>query len=199
MPPPQMQPGNFPGAPPAYPPQQQQAPGGWGGAPQQQGPAAAQKTMIAGQQPGQFPGAPPQHQGGYGAPIPGQFPGAPPQMQQPQQPGAGYVAGPGGYHSATPVQKTMMVGLQAPQMGPGGGGMPPPGAPPPGAPQQQGAGGPAKTVMLRASDGIVSVAGKGPIAAVDEGPRGASAAFWIVSMIVGIGVGVLAYVIMLQM
>jgi hypothetical protein len=54
-------------------------------------------------------------------------------------------------------------------------------------------------VMLQASEGIVSVAGKGPIASADEGPQGASAAFWIVSMILGIGVGVLAYVIMLQM
>jgi hypothetical protein len=171
----QPMPGQFPGAPPQYggaPPGQ--APGGWG-PPQQQPQGAAAKTMIA----GQAPQLPPQQQPqGY-----------PPQQAQ------------GGYQSATPQQKTMMVGLQAPVLPPQG--APPPAGPPPGmapgGPPPAAGGGPAKTVMLQASEGVVSVAGKAPIAAVDEPAGGASAAFWIVSMIIGIGVGVLAYVIMLQM
>jgi hypothetical protein len=93
-----------------------------------------------------------------------------------------------------------------------------PGAPPgmmvpANAPQS----GPQKTVMLQQSEGVVSVArtgqalqpaaptaqpGAGPTTdvgpAVKEGGGGASMLFWIVSMIIGIGIGVLAYVIVLQ-
>ncbi len=203
-PPGMMQPGG-PGGPGGY-----GAPGGYPPGPPTS-PPGAQKTMIAGQQPGTpgqfpqgpFPGAP---GGGYGYPGGGPAGNMPP----PQQPGP-YPQGPGGYQTATPAQKTMIAGLAPVQMPPGGGvggampsgGMPPPAAPPPagGSPGMAppAAGGPQKTVMLQMSEGVVSVAGKGPIAAVDEGPPGASAAFWIVSMIIGIGIGVLAYVVMLQM
>jgi hypothetical protein len=133
------------------------------------------------------------------------MPGQPPQMGYPGQPGftptggppPGGFAMPGqpGYVAAAPAQKTMMVGLQAPQMTPGGG-PPPPAGPPPAQPA---GGGPAKTVMLQATEGVVSVAGRGPIATAEEPPPGgASTAFWIVSMLLGIGLGALAYVIMLQ-
>jgi hypothetical protein len=55
--------------------------------------------------------------------------------------------------------------------------------------------------MLQGSEGIISVAQKGPLQAAAGEPvaEGASTAFWIVSMLVGIGVGVLAYVVMLQL
>jgi eukaryotic-like serine/threonine-protein kinase len=198
----------YPGAPPAYP--QQGYPGqqpGYGaqaqtypqhgyppqgGYPQQQPGGAAAKTMIAGQAP-QMPSMPPQ--GGY--------PGYPPQQQggYPQQPQQGYPQQPqqGGYQASAPAAKTMIAGLSPVQLPPGAapGGMAPPMAPPAAGPAP--AGGPAKTIMLQASEGIVSVASKGPLPAVDEPAQGASAAFWIVSMLVGIGVGVLAYVVMLQM
>ena len=62
-------------------------------------------------------------------------------------------------------------------------------------------GGPAKTMMLQSSEGVVSVAATGgsvPVAAADAG-GGASTVFWIVSMLVGIGLGALAYVIVLQL
>jgi hypothetical protein len=111
--------------------------------------------------------------------------------------------------SAPPQQKTMIagaaqLGITVPQVGGPPPGAPPmgppmgmPGAPPMGAP---GAGGPAKTVMLQSSEGVVSVASTGgsvPVAADASG--GASTAFWIVSMLLGIGLGVLGYVIWLQM
>ena len=60
-------------------------------------------------------------------------------------------------------------------------------------PGQQEAMGANKTVMLQSSEGVVSIA-RGQVAA----PTGASTAFWIVSLLVGVGLGVLAYVIVLQ-
>jgi len=195
-PPPAYPPGSFPGAPPQY---QQQPPQGYapppGGPPPQAG--AAAKTMIAGM-PG-APGGPPQPgPGGFGPPQPGVFPGAPPGAYG-QQAGGYPPPQAGGYQSATPQQKTMMVGIAPPQMG--GPGMPPPGAPPPAHAGPPPAGGPAKTIMLQPSEGIVSVASKGPLAAAAAEPaaQGASTAFWIASMLIGIAVGVLAYVIMIQM
>jgi hypothetical protein len=50
-----------------------------------------------------------------------------------------------------------------------------------------------KTVMLQSSEGVVSIA-RGQVAP----PTGASTAFWIVSLLVGVALGVLAYVIVLQ-
>ena len=192
-PPPQYAPGSFPGAPPQYQQTLPQHGGQFPGAPPQAAGAAA-KTMIAGMQApnlgqmGQPPGGYPQAQ-----PAGGGYP-------QAQPAGGGYPPAPGGYHSATPQQKTMMVGIGGAPTGLPG--MPAPGAPPPGmsAPPPA-AGGPAKTVMIKPSEGIVSVAQKGPLPAVagEGGAEGASTAFWIVSMLVGIGVGVLAYVVMLQM
>ncbi len=162
---------------------------------------AAQKTMMAGMAPPMT--APQGH-------------GAPPQGPPPQ-------GGHGGYQTAGAAQKTMIAGM-APQL-------PMPGAPPqgyPGAPPQGYPGGPPpamggpppamggppggggqvqKTMMIQASEGIVSVAGKGPLpasgptatAGAATEPAGASTAFWIVSMMIGIGVGVLGYVVMLQL
>jgi serine/threonine-protein kinase len=210
------QPGGFGGPPqsfgnpPGYPGGGGGPPQGFGGPPQQQGgyqqAPPQQKTMFAGAgvgQPGgpQLPGmgAPPQ---GYGGPPQGY--GGAPQQQPP---------GPGGYVSAPPQQKTMManaaqLGITVPQAGgapppsfgnppgyPGAGGAPPMG-PPGGMP---GSGGPAKTVMLQSSEGVVSVATTGgAVPAAQESGGGASAAFWIISMILGIGLGVLGYVIWLQ-
>jgi eukaryotic-like serine/threonine-protein kinase len=170
-------PGQFPGAPGQFP----GAPGPFPGAP------------------GPFPGAPPAAQGPGGYPPAGaaqktMIAGQAPQLQgQGTGPGGSQGAYPmaaGGYHSATPVQKTMVAGLAPVQI--------PPGTVPGAAPAPAGGAGPQKTVMIQASDGIVSVAGKGPLKSVEEA-GGASVAFWIVSMLIGIGVGALAYVIMLQM
>jgi hypothetical protein len=62
--------------------------------------------------------------------------------------------------------------------------------------------GPAKTVMLQPSEGVVSVARTGhavPPAGAGGFQQGASTAFWIVSLVVGVAVGALAYVIVLQL
>ncbi|MBA3463489.1 MAG: serine/threonine protein kinase [Deltaproteobacteria bacterium] len=175
-------------------PHMQQPPQGMQQPPQQQGYSAAspqQKTMMAQVSPFQ--------QGG----SPQQMGGQPSGLSQ------------GGYSQAPPNQKTIVAGM-APQIGmPQGVNVP--GAPPgfqPGMPpgmgqpggQPQG-GGANKTMMLQPSDGVVSVARTGqalqPAAgpATSEGPavqQGASALFWIMSMIIGIGLGVLGYVIVLQ-
>jgi hypothetical protein len=79
-----------------------------------------------------------------------------------------------------------------------GGGMQPMG----GMPGMQPMGAPNKTVMLQPSEGVVSVARTGQALQPATGPgmmqQGASAAFWIVSMFIGLAVGVLAYLIVLQ-
>ncbi|CAN5207328.1 hypothetical protein BH11MYX1_BH11MYX1_25970 [soil metagenome] len=173
-----------------FPPPQQQQPHQGGLAAQQYAPAGAQaKTMIAGQSPfanGQLP-----------------------QMQP--QPQANFV-------QSSPMQKTIVAGMAPPIVG--GQMMQPQGTPqgyPPQMHQQQPPqGGPNKTVLLQPTDGIVSVAGRhsGQMPGQMPGqmtplgtnamsmPRetgGASALFWIVSLTIGIAVGVLAYVIVLQM
>jgi eukaryotic-like serine/threonine-protein kinase len=161
---------------------------------------SAAKTMIA--QPSPFAGG-----------APGGMPGG-----MPQAPGG--APGPGGYPQASHAQKTIVAGMAPPMlgggmhqpgMGPGGtpgmpgsmphgtpnAGLPPQGGPQPGGPA------PNKTVMLQPSEGVVSVArsghavqaATGPIAA----PQGASTLFWIVSLLTGIAVGVLGYVIVLQL
>ncbi len=155
--------------------------------------SAAQKTMVA--QPSPFAGGM-QPQG-----MPGGMPG----MQPGMPPG-------GGYNPAQPNQKTIVAGMapQIPQPGQLPPGMTPgmvPGMQPPGMPGTQPGGlaqpggGPAKTIALQPSEGVVSIARTGqPLQPAGTGPvqEGASALFWIVSLIVGIGVGVLAYVIVLQ-
>ncbi|HWU90012.1 MAG TPA: hypothetical protein VN253_22270, partial [Kofleriaceae bacterium] len=95
-----------------------------------------------------------------------------------------------------PQQKTMIAGMAPPIGGPGmmQTGMPPGGQAPPGS-------GPNKTVMLQGSEGIVSVARTGQAvqpAGPGAGQEGASTLFWIVSLTIGVAVGALAYVIVLQ-
>ena len=83
----------------------------------------------------------------------------------------------------------MQPGMQPPGMGPGGY---------PQVPQS----GPNKTVMLQPSEGVVSVARTGHAvqpAGAKLMTEGASTAFWIVSLFIGLAVGVLAYVIVLQL
>jgi serine/threonine-protein kinase len=172
MPPPQMQgmQGMPPGMQPGMPPGMQHGmPPGM-----QQGGAQA-KTMIAGQSP--FP------QGG------------PQQMQQPQPPPQG------GFQPASAGAKTI-VAMVAPQIPQGGMQPPPQGYPPmqngpgPGAPQAN------KTVMLQPSEGVISVARTGQaVQPAGTGPvqQGASTLFWIVSLVIGVAVGALGYVIVLQL
>jgi hypothetical protein len=181
-------------------------------------PAGAQaKTMIAQQSPfagGQMPGQMPGGMHGQGGMMPG---GMAPQGQP----------GPQGYHQASPAQKTIVAGIAPPIMGgqmmqpgmqpgmpgmqPGMPGMQPPGMMPQGTPggfpptpTPTGApGGAQKTVMLQPSDGVVSVArsGGGAVQTAGAGPQviqGASTLYWIVCLFIGITVGVLAYVIVLQ-
>src|SRR5262249_37056187 len=142
-----------------------------------------------------------------GAPPGGMPPGGmPPGMMQPGPP-----QGPGGYSPASPVQKTIVAGIAPPIMGgqlmqPGQGGpLAPPGYPPmvqmpPGG--GPAASGPNKTVMLQPSEGVVSVARTGqPVQPAGTGAlqQGASTLFWIVSLVVGVAVGALAYVVVLQL
>ena len=176
------------GMPPqGYPPPQQsglaQPPGGYQ-------PAGAQaKTMIA-QSP--FAGGVPQ----------GGMPGGMPQGGPPQ----------GGFVQAGHAQKTIVAGMspmlqQQPGM-PMPGMMPPQGTPGAGFPPQQAPqSGPQKTVMLQPSEGVVSAArGAGPIAAAAGGApmvgavqTGASTMFWIVSLLSGVAIGVIAYLIVCQL
>jgi hypothetical protein len=123
----------------------------------------------------------------------------------------------GGFNQASAMQKTIVAGMAPPIMG---GQMMPPGGPhgptmppagsfpqmqqmPPGVPATSG---PNKTVMLQPSEGVISVAatgqavqpaGMGPGAGAIE--QGASTLFWIVSLVVGVAVGALAYVVVLQL
>jgi len=170
--------------------------------PQQQGFVQAspmQKTMIA--QPSPFAGGVPQ--GG----MPMQQPMHPP-MQQP-------APGPGGFVQSSPMQKTIVAGMAPPMVGGSGPQHPmmPPqqGYPPPQGPAINPSAGPNKTVMLQPSDGVVSVARTGqalqpvgltpgiaPSAPMGKVVKGATPLFWIICLLTGIAVGVLAYVIVLQ-
>jgi len=187
-----------------------------GGMPMQQQPmqsSAGAKTMIA--QPSPFAnggpmqgGMQPQMQGGMQPQMQG---GMQPQMQgmQPQMQGGMPNGAPpnGGFSSASPMQKTIVAGLAPPIMG--GQLMPPNQQQPTGFPQMPpngpAASGPNKTVMLQPSEGVVSVAATGhavqPAGASGAlgGPQGATTLFWIVSLVIGVAVGALAYVIVLQL
>ncbi len=199
---------------------------GMGGPPQMQPPAHMQQPMGGGQQPyggpPQMPQMPQGQQGSQaktmiagqspfapGGPMAGMAQGGLAQQQQPQG---------GGYHQASPAQKTivaginpmgnlqqMQPGMQQPGMQqPGGYGGMAQGTPQGGFPPQQGGAGPNKTVMLQPTEGVVSVARTGgPVAALPHGMapmvQGASTLYWIVCLFTGIAVGVLAYVIVLQM
>jgi len=156
------------------------------------------KTMIA--QPSPFA------QGGMpGGMSPGGMP-----------PGGGQPPGSGGYNQASPAQKTIVAGM-APQIM--GGQLMHPGQMPPGYPGSQmqpgsqmpgmhmppggvPSSGPNKTVMLATSEGVVSVARSGhavPPVGTGAIQQGASTLFWIVSLVIGVAVGALAYVIVLQL
>jgi eukaryotic-like serine/threonine-protein kinase len=199
MPPPGMQP---PGMPPMGMPQM------GGGGPMQASPQ--QKTMIAQASPFAQGGMP---QGGMpqgGMPQGGMPQGGMPQGGMPQ---GGMPQGPGGFQPASAMQKTIVAGMAPPIMGgqlmhpgqPGPGGpMMQPGYPP--MPQMQPGGaaasGPNKTVMLQPSEGVVSVARTGQAvqpAGTGAIQHGASTLFWIVSLVIGVAVGALAYVIVLQL
>jgi eukaryotic-like serine/threonine-protein kinase len=156
--------------PQQQPQQYQQAMGGLASQqPQYQQAGSQAKTMIAQQSP--FAGGMPQQQ---------------PQQPQPQ----------GNFVQASPMQKTIVAGMapqisggqfvQQPQQQPQQPmhNMPPP----PGAPN--------KTVLLQPTDGIVSVArGAMPPPVTNDG---ASPLFLAVSLIIGVAIGVVAYVIVLQ-
>jgi len=179
-----------------------------------------QKTIVAGMAPpiigGQMQQMPPNMQGGppqgmHGYPPMGQMPGQMGQMpgQMGQMPGQmGQMPGQMGQMPGQMGQMPGQMGQMPGQMGqmPGQmGQMPGQMGQMPGqmgqmpGPQGQG---PAKTVMLQASEGVVSVARTGQ-AVLPAGPaaiqQGATTAFWIVSLVVGIAIGALAYVIVLQL
>ncbi len=181
-------------------------------------PPHMQNQPPPGMQPQQAPGGSPSQ--GYQAASPVQktmvAQVSPFAAGQPQQQ-SGLAAGPGQFRPADANQKTMIAG-QAPVLPPQGGmpqpglpGMMPPGGMPPGGPGAP----PQKTVMLQPSDGLVSAAKQGGIpAAVPAAPmpgapmrseptgvveQGASTLFWIVSLFIGVALGTLAYVIVLQL
>jgi hypothetical protein len=160
-----------------------------GGPPPQGGFTSAspmQKTIVAGMAP--------QIVGGQLV-QPGMMPGQ--GMQPGMMPGQG-------------MQPGMMPGQgMQPGMMPQGPGMPGHGMPqgmPQGTPQggyPQG-GAPNKTVMLQASEGVVSVARSGgnlsPIGnQIATAVRGASATYWIICLLVGIAVGVGGYLVVLEL
>ena len=69
-----------------------------------------------------------------------------------------------------------------------------------GMPGMQQGGGPPKTMMLQNTEGIVSVAARGPGAIPASGQvpavsSGASGAFWAVSLFLGAAVGALGYLV----
>jgi serine/threonine-protein kinase len=187
----------MPGMPPTMPPG---PPGMPPNAPQMPMQASPQQaTMIA--QPSPFAqGGMPQggmQQGGMQPGMPqGMPPGGMPQGMPPGPP-------PGGFQPASPMQKTI-VAMAAPQLPGQMPGQPPHGYPmaPMGQMPNAASSGPNKTVMLQGSEGIVSVARTGQ-AVQPAGTRGveqgASTLFWIVSLVIGVAVGALAYVIVLQL
>jgi hypothetical protein len=163
-------------------------------APQQQGgynqSAPQAKTMMA-----QSPFAP-------GGPMQGQpMQGQPMQGQQPQGQG-----GPGGFVQSSPMQKTIVAGMAPAIMG---GQLMPQGTPQGFPPQQQPGGppqgGPNKTVLLQPTDGVVSMARPGAVApqpgqgAMPGVQQGASTLYWIICLMTGIAVGVIGYLIVLQL
>jgi eukaryotic-like serine/threonine-protein kinase len=184
-----------------------------------------QKTMLA--QPSPFAGQPPPQGMPMQQPgMPPQ--GMPPQGMPPMQgmPPQGMPPQPGYPPQASPQQKTILAGMAPPMVsgagqgpgmpmplgtGQGPGMMPPPGGYPmqamqPGPGQGQmmpppGQSGPSKTVLLQPSEGVVSVARTGQaVQPVGTGAiqQGASTLFWILSLVIGIAIGALAYVIVVQ-
>jgi hypothetical protein len=158
-----------------------------------------QKTMIA--QPSPFAhGGMPQGMPQGGMPQGGMPQGGMPQgMPQGGMPQGG-MPQQGGFAQASPMQKTIVAGMAPPiaggqMMQPGPYGYPPtPGGPAAPAPN--------KTVMLQPSEGVVSVARTGQAvqpAGTGAVQQGASTLFWIVSLVIGVAVGALGYVVVLQL
>jgi serine/threonine-protein kinase len=198
-PPPQMAAPAVPGMPGAP---------GMGSGPQGFAPSAPQaKTMIAQSpfNPGQGPAPAAQ-----GPTMPGNVPGAPggfvpasamqktivagmapPIVGGQMMPGAGSGGYPGQMPGMAPGGHNMAPGMQPGMTGPG---MAPGG---PGGMPQPGVSGPNKTVMLQTSEGVVSVARTGGQLPAAAGPvtQGASTLYWIVCLVAGVLVGVLAYVL----
>jgi serine/threonine-protein kinase len=123
---------------------------------------------------------------------------------------------PGGFHQGSAMQKTIVAGMTPPipggqMMPPGPGGPGGPGGPmmPHGYPSMQqtppggaAASSPNKTMMLQPSEGVVSVARTGQAvqaASTGASQQGASTLFWIMSLVIGVAVGVFAYMIVLQL
>lgn len=174
QPAPQMAPGMHGGAPMAA-----------GGPPQQSGgyvaAAPQQKTMMA------MPAANPMAHGGPAA-----------QQSSFPPPGAGGPNGAarpaGGGFVASPLQKTMVAQMPPPQL------MAQASAPPQ---QQQQGPSPNKTVLLNPSEGVVSMAQaqgmhvSGPTASAAEpvASQGASAGYWAMCLLMGVALGVGAYLL----
>jgi len=117
--------------------------------------------------------------------MPQQHPQYPPAPQAPQ-------GQHGPYPQASPEQQTMVA-----QMSPfAGGQMQRPSMQQLGMQQPAG---PSNTVMLQPSDGVVSNARPGQAVGTGAIQQGASTLFWIVSLLLGIAIGALAYVIVLQL
>jgi serine/threonine-protein kinase len=139
------------------------------------------------------------------------------QMPQQQQQQSGLAPQQqGGFVQSSPMQKTIVAGMAPPIVGGQMQGMPQ--GTPGGFPQQQqmqqmqqpgmhgqmpSGPGPNKTILLQPTDGIVSVAQRGGAPMQTRGgpqaQQGASTLFWIVSLVIGVAIGVLGYVIVLQM
>jgi len=141
------------------------------------------------------------------------LPGLPPNPQMGQQMNGGMQPQPSAL-GASPMQKTI-VAAPAPQIvngqlvQPNGmpNGMQPHNGMQPSFPPPAGSS-PNKTVMLQPSEGVVSVASMSgqslPAAGVGQampqpGPEGVLTLFWIVSLVIGVAVGALAYVVVLQL
>jgi serine/threonine-protein kinase len=142
-------------------------------------------------------------------PLQGYAPSAPQaktmiaQTAYPASVAPGQMPGPGAFVPASPMQKTLVGGMSPPVGGQTGNpmmlpqGTPKQGyAPPGGGPPS--AAGPQKTVMLQPSEGVVSVARVAGMVPGDVA-HGASALFWIVSLVTGVAVGVLGYLIVRQL
>ncbi len=138
---------------------------------------SAQKTMMAQMPPGMGPG-------GMGGPPPGMG-GPPPGMGGPP-PGFGPPPGMGGPPPGFPGGPPAgMGGMGGPQAH---GGMGPGGSP-----------GPQKTMMLQDSEGISSIANRGPLLPATEQSSGASGMFWVMSILIGVAVGALGYIVALSL
>jgi tRNA A-37 threonylcarbamoyl transferase component Bud32 len=191
------QPGMAPGLPPGMMPS--------GGAPQMQ-------QQPQQQQPQNYQQASPQQKTMVAqmSPFAQQAPGATPM--------ASGIAQSPGFQQASPMQKTIVAGMMPPNpnaMGMQPPGMMPPGMQPPGMQQpgmmqppgmpgmqQQQPSGPQKTVALQSTEGIVSMARTGQAiqpAATGAIQQGATTLFWIVSLFIGVAIGALAYVVVLQL